>query len=88
MDQVIATANRILEEQAPRSYEDLDLDTNIAVHFHDPHEHELPSSKFGIWIFVAIFGAFLVFSGFLVYLILSCSRMQEKVKANVEESKW
>lgn len=68
-------------------YEELDDDTNILAHFHDPEEDEVPSEQFSTWVFVGIFFSFVACSGVLVYMILCCSRAQEKAKSKAEESK-
>ena len=87
MDQMIGNyedTQRFLED---RSFDDRDDDTNILVHFYDPREHELPSQRFNIWMFVGVFFAVIFASGVLVYMIISASRVQESTKAKAEESK-
>ena len=60
-------------------------DTNILFHVHDPEEDSMPSQKFTIFEFLAIFFSFFLFAAFMAGFVLYCSKAQEKQVATKKE---
>ncbi|CAB9512473.1 expressed unknown protein [Seminavis robusta] len=57
------------------------------LHLHDPEEHELPSIKFDMSIFVGVMVCVVIASSMIVAFLLYISKMQEKAARKHKEGK-